>query len=271
MKRELYKNLAILIFASALVFLSNSSANAQGMYSSSSGGWNTGFGTVYGSHGYALATQDMYRVMQRQANQNMIRDVTKSSSRTKNTGSSSGSKTVAPPARVVRNYGVFRPDATVDTGKALADSIGETPEEKAFLKKIFTATKTFYEKEAAAKGWKNNIAGSLTFFTATAMTVYHDGDEPSADAANNYFKAVNSALDEMPDLAKATNKEKQAFNNVLIGFSGILLTGYTEAKQTNNAETLDSSKKLAGMLIELILKTNPENITIKDNQIAVKL
>ncbi len=263
---KLYKNSAILIFASAMVFLSGGYANAQGMYNSSSGGWNTGFGTVYGSHGYALATQDMFRAMQRATNQNMIRDITKSS-RTKNTNS----KTAAPAPIAPKNYGVFRPDATVDTGKALADNIGETPEEKAFLKKIFTATKTFYEKEAAAKGWKNNIAGGLTFFTATAMTVYHDGDEPSADAANNYYKAVSGALDEMPDMATATNKEKQAFNNVLIGFSGILLASYTEAKQTDNAETLASSKKLAGMLIEMILKTNPENITIKDNQIVVEL
>jgi hypothetical protein len=262
MKREFYKNLAMLLFVSAIVFLSIGSANAQGMYNSSSGGWNTGFGTVYGSHGYALATQDMYRVMQRQTNQNMIRDITKS----KNTGS----KPVAPPARVVRNYGVFRPDATVDTGKALADNLSDSPEEKALIKKIYTATKTFYEKEAAAKGWKNNIAGSLTFFTATAMTVYGNSKEPSADAANNYFKAVNSAFDELPDLAKATNKEKQAFSNVLIGFSGIMLAGYSEGNQNNDPVTIASYKKLAGMLIEIVLKTKPENIRLENNQIVLK-
>ena len=265
MQKELRKNLAILIFTAAMILLSGSSAAAQGMYNSSSGGWNTGFGTVYGSHGYALATQDMFRAMQRATNQNMIRDITKSSSRTKKTGSSAGSKAVAPAPIAPKNYGAFRPDATVDTGKALVDNLGDTPEEKAFIKKIYAATKTFYEKEAAAKGWKNNIAGGLTFFTATAMTVYHDAEEPSADAANNYYKAVSGALDEMPDMATATNKEKQAFNNVLIGFSGILLAGYTEAKQTGNAETLASSKKLAGMLIEMILKTKPENITIENN------
>ncbi len=264
---KLCNNLAILIFASAMFFLSSSSATAQGMYSSSSGGWNTGFGTVYGSHGYALATQDMYRVMQRQINQNTIRDIGKSSSRTKNTSS----KTAAPAPIAAKNYGVFRPDAKVDTGKALADNLGDTPEEKELIKKIYTATKTFYEKEAALKGWKNNIAGGLTFFTATAMTVYHDAEEPSADAANVYYKAVNSALDEMPDLAKATNKEKQAFNNVLIGFSGILLAGYSEGKQNNDATVLASNKKLAGMLIEMILKTNPENFKIENNRIVVKL
>ena len=74
---------------------------------------------------------------------------------------------------------MFRPDATVDTGNAMADALGETPEEKALIKQIYTATKAAYEKEAASKGWKNNIAGGLTFFTVTAMTVYRDAEEPS--------------------------------------------------------------------------------------------
>lgn len=94
--------------------------------------------TVYGSHGYALATQDMYRVMQRQMNQNTIRDMTGSSSSTKG----KNSKTVVPPP-AARNHGVFRLDKTVDTGKAMADNLAETPEEKAFMKQIYTATKAF--------------------------------------------------------------------------------------------------------------------------------
>lgn len=102
------------------------------------------------------------------------------------------------------------------------------------------------------------------------MTVYHDAEEPSANASNNYFKAVNGAIDEIPDFAKATNKEKQAFNNVLIGFSGILLTGYSQSKQSNDAETLASYKKLAGMLIEMVLKTGPENIRVENGQIVMK-
>jgi hypothetical protein len=127
-----------------------------------------------------------------------------------------------------------------------------------------------YEKEAALRGWNNNIAGGLTFFTATAMTVYHDGDEPSADAANNYFKAVNGVLDEMPEFAALPNKDKQAFNNMLIGFSGMLLGGYSEGKQSNDADMLASYKKLAGMLIEMVLKASPENLRIENGQIVMK-
>ncbi len=57
---------------------------------------------------------------------------------------------------------------------------------------------------------------------------------------------------------------------MLIGFSGLLLAGYLEGKQNNNADTLASYKKLAGMLVEMVLKTDPENIRVEDNQIMLK-
>jgi len=165
---------------------------------------------------------------------------------------------------------VFRPDASVDTGKALTDALADTPEEKALVKQIYTATKTAYEKEAAARGWNNNIAAGLTFFTVTSMIVYHDTTDPSAEAVKTYFTVVNAALDEMPEFVKVTNKEKQGYNNMLIGFAGLLAAGYMEGKQNNDAATLATYKKLAGMLVEMVLKTDPENIRIENDQIVVK-
>ena len=175
-----------------------------------------------------------------------------------------------PPPPVVRNHGVYRPDPSVNTGKALADNLADTPEEKALIKKIYAATKDAYEKEAALRGWKNNIAAGLTFFTVTAMTAYHDAEVPSDEAVNTYYKVMNVALDEIPEFAAVANKDKQAFNNMLIGFSGMLLAVYSEAKQNNDAAALATSKKLAGMLIEMVLKTDPENLRIENGQIVMK-
>jgi hypothetical protein len=288
MKIRNYKQVAALAFA--FVMLCAGAANAQ-TRNAYGGGYSTGYGTVYGSFGQAMATQNIYNTMQMQMQKTMMRNAMikkwglaavekaerearsgTSSSKAKSSGSSAPSdpRIIVPPPPVVRNHGVFRPDATVDTGTTLANALGDTPEEKALIKNIYTATKTLYEKEAALRGWNNNIAGGLTFFTATAMTVYHDGDEPSADAANNYFKAVNGALDEMPEFAAVPNKDKQAFNNMLIGFSGMLLAGYSEGKQNNDADTLASYKKLAGMLIEMVLKASPENLRIENGQIVMK-
>ena len=274
-------NLLIIALAFAFVILSVGFANPQ-IQSAGGGYYVAGYGTVYGSFGQASAAQSrMYDKMKLQSRQRAERDAlvakwgiaaVEKAEREAASGSSRSSnpKIVVPPRPVVRNYGVFRPDSTLDTGKALADAPGDTPEEKALIKQIYTATKAFYEKEAAAKGWNNNIAGGLTFFTITAMTVYRDAEEPSGDAANNYFKAVNTALDEIPEFASVANKDKQGFNNMLIGFSGILLAGYIESKENNDAAALGNNKKLAGMLIAMVLKAEPENLQLENGQIMLK-
>jgi len=290
MQRKHLKELGALTFAIAFVLLSGSAARGQ-IQNTYGGGYSTGYGTVYGSFGQAMATQNMYNTMQLQMQKTMMRTAMikkwglaavekaereagsgSSSSRTKTSSSSASSapKIVVPPPRVVRNHGVFRPDPTVDTGKALADVLAETPDEKALIKLIYTTTKSAYEKEAAAKGWQNNIAAGLTFFTIASMTVYRDAEEPSDDAVNNYFNVVNSTLDEMPEFAAVTNKDKQSFNNMLVGFGGLLLAGYTEGKQNNDAATIANYQKLAGMLIQMVLKTSPDNLRIENGQIVMK-
>jgi hypothetical protein len=276
MKIRSYKKLAALTFT--LAFLCAGVVNAQ-IQAAGGGYYRAGYPTVYGSFGQASVAQGrMYDQIKQQNRRTTERDAlikkwglaaVEKAERDAASGTSNNAKIVVPPSPVVRNHGVFRPDNTLDTGKTLADNLADTPEEKALIKQIYTAAKTFYDKEAAAKGWKNNVAGGMTFFTATAMTVYHDM-EPSADAVNNYFKVVNSALDEMPEYATVTNKDKQGFNNMLIGFSGMLLATYSEAKQNNDADALANSKKMAKMLIEMVLKADPENLRIENGQIVMK-
>jgi hypothetical protein len=236
-----------------------SSGNPMGFYSLGSG-----YGNVWGTFGHAAAMQSMYNIGRLQAMKKAQSNVASKPQ--------SGNKT--PPAArppVVRNYGVFRPDPTVNTGKLLADNLADTPEDKALIREIYKATKSAFDKEAGARGFKNNIAGGITFFTVAAVTVYHDVEEPSDDSlVLDHFKIMNSAIDEIPEFGKIANKEKQSLNNMLIGFSGILLATYMEAKDTGNAETLASSKQLAKVLIEMVLKTDPENIRVENGKIVMR-
>ncbi len=277
------KTLFCILFS---VVLFASAGSAQ-IYNSSSGGYNTGYGTVYGSFGLANATQNLYNSTQMQmqrlmARQSMIKQfglaaVEKAEREAKSgkastassTGNSSSPRIEVAPPPVVRNHGVFRPDSTVDTAKALADALGETAEEKALIKTIFTNTKAAYERETAAKGWRNNIAGGMTFFAVTAMTVYRDGTEPTEEAADTFYRVMNQSLDDVPEFAKASNKEKQAYNNVMIGFAGLLLAGYVEGKQTNDAAALKVYSQLAGELIKMVLKVEPDRLQIKDGFIVI--
>jgi hypothetical protein len=254
----------------AFVFFAATDADAQ-WNSANAYGYSTGYGTVYGSYGLASTIQSMYNVAR-------SRSLTTAASTSKSGPASSGAgnsrspnaQPRVPTAPVGRSYGAFRPDTSVDTGTALANNLGTTPEEKELIRKIYSATQVFFEKEAGAKGWKNNIAGGLTFFTIAAMTVYHDADEPGIDAVDSYYKLMNAALDEIPAVGSASNQDKQGFNNVMIGFGGILLAGYSESKQNNDAESLAANKKLAGMLIEMVLKTDPDKLRLENGRIVMK-
>jgi hypothetical protein len=275
-----HEKLAALTFA--LVFLSVGITNAQ---TPNAYGYSTGYGNVYGSFGLASTMQSMYNVAQAQMQRTTARNAmikkwglaaVEKAEREAESRSSTGTSApsnpqiVVPPPPVVRNHGVYRPDRSVNTGKALADNLADTPAEKALIEQIYAATKAAYEKEAALKGWQNNIAAGLTFFTVTAMTAYHNAEVPSDEAVNTYYKVMNVALDEMPELATVASKDKQAFNNMLIGFSGVLLAVYSEGKQNNDDAELATSKKLAGMLIEMVLKTDPENLRIENGLIVMK-
>jgi len=277
MKIRNHKKLAALTFA--LTFLSVGITNAQ---TQNAYGWSTGYGTVYGSYGLASTMQSMYNVAGAQSQRTTARNAmikkwglaavekAEREAGSRSSTAPSNPQIVVPPPRAVRNHGVYRPDPSVDTGKALADNLADTPQEKALIKQIYAATKAAYEKEALLRGWQNNIAAGLTFFTVTAMTAFHNAEVPSDEAVNSYYQVLNVALDEMPEMATVANKDKQAFNNMLIGFSGTLLAVYTEGKQNNDAATLATSKKLAGMLIEMVLKTDPENLRIENGQIVMK-
>ena len=279
METRIYKKLAALTFA--IAFLSVGIANAQ-IQAAGGGYYVAGYGRVYGSFGQASVAQSrMYDAVKTQNRRTTEREAliqkwgvaaVEKAERDAASGSSKSSnpKIVVPPPRVVRNYGLFRSDATVDTGKTLSDALGNTPDEKALIKQIYESTKSAYEKEAAARGWKNNIGAGLTFFTVAAMTAYHNAEEPADEAINTYYKIMNAALDEIPELGAATNKDKQGFNNMLIGFGGLMFASYTEAKQNNDENALANSKKLAGMLIEMVLKTDPENLRIENGQIVMK-
>lgn len=252
------------------------------LYSSTSGGYSTGYGTVYGSMAYATATQNLYNSLQYssqyyRAREDRIARYGKAAvereereAKAKRDGVNGAAPAAAAAPAVPKNYGAFRPDATVDTGKLFADSLAETPDQKTLIKTVFTATKTAFEKQAEAKGWKNNIASGLTFFTVAAVTVRYDVEEPSDQSVEMLYKAFNMAIDDVPEFAKITNREKVQFNNVMIGFAGLLLAGYTEGKEGQNPDTVKAYGQLADELIKMVFKVEPDRLKIKDGAIVIE-
>ena len=258
----------VLLFALG-VSLAASEANGQ-VYNSNSGGYNTGYGTVYGSFGMAAASQSMYNTMQMNMQRAILNQTIANRSGAGSRASSTAARTAATrspqPVAPPKLYGRFRPDASVDTGKIIADALADTPEEKALIKQIVNQTKASFEKEVAAKGWKNNIAGAFTFFIVATSTIYHDTPDPSDATVNALYDAMNRTIDEIPEFARMSNRDKQGIYNTLVGFAGIPLATYAEGKGANHEATLDAARELAGKLIEIVLRTSPDRFKFENGE-----
>lgn len=259
--------------ALVVVVLSAASASAQ-VWNSNAGGWNTGYGTVYGSFGYAMATQNLYnttqmqmqRLMMRQAMINQFgKEAVEKAEREAKAGKPStapqGLQVQAPPPPA-KHHGRFKPERGSTVAKTIADGLGGTPEEKKLIAELVSATKQAFEAQPETAAWKNNIAGALTFFLLSNVVVANDAPEPSDETSQALFQAFNQALDGTPDFAAMSNKDKQQLYETLIGFTGLPLAIYAEAKERGDAEELAQARALAKGLLETVLKVDAAKVKL---------
>lgn len=254
---EAKRNL-VLTFAFILVSAFSVSAQVQG--GGGGGSVAAGAGKAYGASGKSAAAREIQRKM----NTTLLRAIAREKAAKKSV-QQAGSKGIRPretpaPAPIPVDSGFFKPDVLADNFTQVADSLGTTAEEKAQLRLLFVATKEAFEKEVASKGRANNLSAAFTLFIATTLTVYHDDPEPSDQAIDALWDGMSGALSEMPELSRLTDAEKQQMYDTMIAFSGFLLAGYVEGKNSGDADTVKTFKTLAGVLFETVLKTKAANV-----------
>lgn len=171
-----------------------------------------------------------------------------------NKSSSSSSKTSST-NNTARITGKFTPTARAESFEQIAASISDVAEERQLIAQTAAVMKSTMEEEYAARGWKNNVAGAVTFFTASMLTVYYD-EEPSEDIKNAIFDVYNTA----PEFASASNKDKQDLYNALITYSGMPLLFYIKGKQDGDDRTVQQAKALAKHNLKTLLKAEPESL-----------
>lgn len=247
-------------------------ASAQS-WNSSAGAYNTGYGRVYGSFGVAMATQNMYNTMQLNMQRSMARAamikrfglaaVEKAEREAKGGQAPKNPElaSVTPPP-VARGYGKFKREKGSTVAHKLGDGLGSTPEEKKLLATIATGTLQAFEAQPETKPWRNNVAGALAFFIISNVTIATGAAEPSDEVSQALFEGLNQALDQSPDFARASNKDKQELYELLIGFTGIPLAIFSEAEETKDAAELAKARELAGQLLQLVLKTDAAKIKL---------
>ena len=254
-----YLNYLFLLLGTFVV-MTSFGVNAQTNDSRADGN-NGGYGQVYRSYGLTQATQAIQQNTQTQIQRAIMRQAAQNSSGRIQPASANNSK---------KSLAFFTPAATGDNFKIIADTVGQDAEQRNLFRQLFADARRGFDAELAPQGRKNSLAAALTFFIATTVTVYNDAPEPTEAAQEDLFQALTAMYDETPGMAGVPNKDKEFLYDSYVSFATMPLAFYTQAKQSNDAQTLKLAKVIAGALLLEILKINPNDVRFEGNTLQFK-
>lgn len=153
---------------------------------------------------------------------------------------------------------LFTPVVGDDSVKNLADSLGNSPEERQQILQLAAAGKDMFALKYKGK-WQNTIAGAMTFFIASVATVRTDR-EPDSEAQQRLFDSLNASLAQS-DIARSSNADKTALYNVLLASAGLPLVFYVDGKQRGNAAQVEQAKAMAAGFSRELLHVEPEALS----------
>jgi hypothetical protein len=153
---------------------------------------------------------------------------------------------------------LFTPVAGDDAVKQLADSLGNSPEERRQILQLAGAGKEMFALKYKGK-WQNTIAGAMTFFI-TAVTTVQSEREPDADAQQRLFDSLNATLAQS-DIVRASDKDKTALYDVLLAAAGLPLVFYVDGKQHDNAAQVEQAKAMAAGFSRKLLHVEPQALS----------
>ena len=151
----------------------------------------------------------------------------------------------------------FTPVAGDDSVKQLADSLGNTPEERRQILEWAGAGKELFAQKYKGK-WNDTLAGAMTFFVVSAKIVATE-QQPTADAENRLFSSLDGMLANS-DIGRASNAEKTALYNVLLASAGLPLVIYVEGKQGKNDALVEQSKAMAAGFGRKLFRMEPREL-----------
>ncbi|MFN3310487.1 MAG: DUF6683 family protein [Thermomonas sp.] len=153
---------------------------------------------------------------------------------------------------------LFTPVADDEAVKQLADSLGNTPEQRAQILQLAGAGKEMFALKYKGK-WQNTIAGAMTFFIAAVATV-QSGREPDADAQQRLFDSLNASLAQS-DIVRAPAKDKTALYDVLLAAAGLPLVFYVDGQQHGNAAQVEQAKAMAAGFSRTLMHVEPQALS----------
>ena len=205
-------------------------------------------------------------VMARIAQRNRERKLAARRSGASSTGRTSSSNSAPPVAKVNEASVLFRPTGTQLKTREIANLI-DAGNPQVF--KLLTALLEEFDKGARAAGRPNDLALALSFFLATNASIYHDGGQPADPPMVELRDTIAEALVEANALSSMSDRKKQEMYETLVLFTGFTLATYEDGKQSGNAETVKTSRQLAGQNLLAVIGISPDKINFTNQGLSI--
>ncbi|HVF67487.1 MAG TPA: lipocalin family protein, partial [Pyrinomonadaceae bacterium] len=164
----------------------------------------------------------------------------------------------------------FTPGGDSGVAKALADALGGDAQERAALAEAFAQLKQGYEAEVAKEGKSNNLAAAFAFFIASNVAAYRQSEMPSDRATELLFGELQAVIAGAPEFSRMSNAEKQRMHDWLVMMGGFTLAGYSDARQTGDAASLNTYRELADSLLRLVLGVEAGKLSFRGEEFLVE-
>lgn len=164
----------------------------------------------------------------------------------------------------------FTPAGDSGVAKTLADAFSTSAEERTALVEAFGQIKQAYEAEVAKEGKSNNLAAAMTFFITTNVAAYHQTDLPPDSAGESLFRDLQQTMSAAPEFARLSNAEKQQTHDWLVLMAGFVLTGYSDARQKGDRETMSNFSQLADYSMRLALGVEVGKMSLAGNSLSIE-
>ncbi|HYP28342.1 MAG TPA: lipocalin family protein [Blastocatellia bacterium] len=164
----------------------------------------------------------------------------------------------------------FKPIGDSGVAKALADALGGDPQQKAALTEAFLQIKQGYEAEVAKEGKSNNLAAAFTFFISANVMAYTQSEPPSDRATEMLFADLQSVIAGVPEFARMSDLEKQKMHDWLVCIGGFAMSGYLDARQNGDKNSLGTYREFADYAIRLVLGIEAGKLNFKGDEFSVE-
>lgn len=156
----------------------------------------------------------------------------------------------------------FKPSKEYATLPKVADQLGRNAAERAALMQLLRDGLASYEREAANDHRPYDLAEAMAFYIALNYGVLHDGVMPDDKQTEGLYQSVHAGLLGVPAIQQATDSQKQALYEALVGIGVFTLAGYQQGIQEKKPATCQTFHDLAAMNLRDLLSLPAERLRL---------